>query len=94
VLRERCREDVVVFGVDRGGRWDGLASLLPALDGMRALGLRAHWAEPVVAGAGWLAGVASCSGSDMAPTAVRVTFAFDGEGRPAHAHFSVAAEVT
>lgn len=93
-LRAQCREDVVVFGTDRGERWDGLASLLPALDGMRALGLRARWADPVVCGAGWVAGVASYSGSGMDPTDVRVTFAFDGDGRLAHAHFSVAAEVT
>jgi hypothetical protein len=90
-LRDLCREDVVVFGTDRGERWDGLGVLLPALDGMRALGLRACWTEPVIMRPGWIAGVATYSGAAMAPTDVRVTFAFDADGRLAHAHFSLAA---
>lgn len=90
-LRALCREDVVVYGTDAGERWAGLDELLPALEEMRALELRAAWAAPPAGDGSWVAGVARYSGARMEPVDVRVTFAFDEHARLAHAHFSVEA---
>jgi ketosteroid isomerase-like protein len=93
-LRELCRDDVVVFGTDRGERWAGMASLLPAIEAMRVLELNARWEGPIVAGRNWAAGIAHYTAAQMAPTDVRVTLVFDEDGRLAHAHFSVAVDVS
>jgi hypothetical protein len=90
-LAELCRQDVVVYGTDAGERWSGLAALLPAIAAMRELGLRARWAQAVAGGDGWLAGIAVYTGAHMEAQEVRVTFAFDEDGRLAHAHFSLEA---
>jgi hypothetical protein len=87
-VESMCAEGVVVYGTDRGERWDDRRSLLAALEPMRALGLSAAWTEPPAVGEGWVAGVALYKGTSMDPTEVRVTMAFEGE-LLAHGHFSV-----
>jgi hypothetical protein len=93
-LAELCREDVVVYGTDAGERWSGLTALVPAITAMRELGLQARWAQAVVEGRGWVAGIALYTGAHMEAQEVRVTFAFDEETRLAHAHFSLEARLT
>jgi hypothetical protein len=82
-----CAEDVIVYGTDRGERWWDRATLLEALEPMRALRLRAEWTLRPDVGAGWVAGVAAYEGATLARTEVRVTMVFSG-GRLAHGHFS------
>ncbi|HVW46070.1 MAG TPA: hypothetical protein VHA76_03385 [Solirubrobacterales bacterium] len=83
-----CAARVLVYGTDRGERWEDRRSLLAALEPMRALGLSAAWVEPPTIGPAWVAGVALYKGAEMDPTEVRVTMAFE-EDRLAHGHFSV-----
>jgi hypothetical protein len=89
-VRARCRPDAVVYGTDEGERWADLAGLLAALEPMRALGLRAAWSEPPVAGSGWVAGLARYESAAGPPMLVRVTMTF-ADGLLAHGHFSVEA---
>jgi Domain of unknown function (DUF4440) len=90
-VESACAPDVVVYGTDRGERWADRASLLAALEPMRALGLSAEWVEPPTVGPGWVAGVALYKGTSMDPTEVRVSMAFEGD-LLAHGHFSVEAD--
>ena len=82
-------DDVIVLGTDVGERWDDRASLLAALDEMRALGLRAEWDGEPVCGDDWACGTARYRLADGQTIAVRVTFVFRG-AQLCHAHFSIA----
>ena len=82
--------EAIVFGTDAGEHWSDRESLMAALDGMRALRLRAEWREPPAAGSSWAAGTAIYRAGDGPPMETRVTMAF-ADGRLAHAHFSFAA---
>jgi hypothetical protein len=84
-------EDVVMFGTDRAERWDTRDSLIEALEEMRALGLRAAWADDVKEGRGWIAGTAVYRLSDGSELPTRVSLVFE-DGRLVHGHFSVAHE--
>ena len=88
---ELTAEDVVLFGTDRGERWDTRGSLIGALEGMRALGLTAAWADDVKEGHGWIAGTAIYRLSDGSELPIRVSLVFE-DGRLVHGHFSVAQE--
>ena len=82
--------EAIVFGTDAGEHWSDRESLMAALDGMRALRLRAEWREPPAAGSSWAAGTAIYRAGDGPPMETRVTMAF-ADGRLVHAHFSFAA---
>ncbi len=90
-VESACAPDVAVYGTDRGERWADRASLLAALEPMRALGLSAEWVRPPTVGSGWVAGVALYMGASMDPTEVRVSMSFVGD-LLAHGHFSVEAD--
>ena len=85
-----CTPDVLVYGTDKGERWDRRDELLRALDAMRSLQLQADWIEPPTSGVDWAAGVALYTSPSMRPTAVRVTMVFR-DALLVHGHFSVEA---
>lgn len=82
-------EDVVMFGTDRGERWDNRGSLIHGLEEMRALGLTAAWTDDVREGHGWIAGTAIYRFADGSELPTRVSLVFEA-GRLVHGHFSVA----
>jgi hypothetical protein len=87
-VRELTAPDVVLFGTDDGERWDDAASLIDALEEMRALGLTARWGDDLRAGHGWIAGTAIYRLSDGTELPTRVSLVFEN-GRLVHGHFSV-----
>jgi hypothetical protein len=90
-VREMTAENVVLFGTDRGERWDSRESLLAALEEMRALGVSAAWDDDVAVGSGWIAGTAVYRFPDGRELPTRVSLVF-ADGRLVHGHFSVAQE--
>ncbi len=87
LVESMCAEDVVVYGTDRGERWEDRRSLLAALEPMRALGLSAEWTVAPAVGTDWVTGVALYKGAEMDPTEVRVTMVFAAD-LLVHGHFS------
>jgi hypothetical protein len=88
-VRELTAPDVVLFGTDEGERWDDAASLIGALEEMRALGLTAQWGDDIRTGHGWIAGTAIYRLADGSELPTRVSLVFE-DGRLVHGHFSVA----
>lgn len=88
MVAELTAEDVVVFGTDASERWETQATLLSALEEMRALGLRAEWADDVITRSGWVAGTAIYTFPDGGTLRTRATFVF-AEGVLVHGHFSI-----
>ena len=88
-VRELTAPDVVLLGTDEGERWDDVASLIGALEGMRALGLTASWSGDVREGSGWVAGTAIYRLADGSELPTRVSLVFEHD-RLVHGHFSVA----
>lgn len=87
-VRELTTPDAVVFGTDDGERWDDAASLIDALEEMRALGLTARWDDDLRTGPGWIAGTAIYRLADGSDLPTRVSLVFE-HGRLVHGHFSV-----
>jgi hypothetical protein len=87
-VRELSAPDVVLFGTDDGERWNDAASLIDALEEMRALGLTARWGDDIRIGRGWMAGTAIYRLADGGELPTRVSLVFE-DGRLVHGHFSV-----
>ena len=91
-VRALCSPALVMYGTDDGERWDDLAGLCAALEGMRELGLRAHWREAPASGPNWVAGVAVYRAAGGPEVLTRVTFVFE-DGLAVHGHFSLEGEM-
>jgi len=91
-VRALCAPGLRMYGTDAGERWDDLASLCGALEGMRELGLRAYWREPPATGPNWVAGVAIYRSASGPEVLTRVTFVFE-DGLAVHGHFSLEGEM-